>query len=152
MMEHDDDDDRHDGGHSLTDHIVRELLLGPDGEIEVSKRGRDGMLQRAAGGSQGVILRAMTAIEKNKDYRQEIKVANYGSPDEADMAISALDECSVLGMDPTPIIDQILARSAGRNHELLYEALRTITHTTFTTNYRKDKKADKGGLKGTSPF
>ena len=112
---------------------------GPIIDVNDLKR-EDGLLTRSTPQYQSLLHRVISAIKDNKDYRQELKTALFASPDEADEAVSALDECSVLGMDPTPIINQIIARSAGKNHDLLYEALRTLTHTTFTTNYQKGSK------------
>ena len=112
---------------------------GPVLDVSALKR-EDGILTRQTPQGQSLLHRVITAIKDNKEYRQELKTALFASADEADEAVSALDECFVLGMDPTPIINQIIARSAGKNHDLLYEALRTLTHTTFTTNYQKGNK------------
>jgi len=101
----------------------------------------DGILTRTSPNYQSLLHRVISAVSNNKDYRNELKTALWASSDEADMAVAAIWECDELGMDPTPIIDQIIARSAGRNHELLYEALRTLTHSTFTTNYQGKQNA-----------
>jgi len=123
-------------------------IKGPVIDVSELKR-EDGLLTRSGPNTQSLLHRAITAVADNKDYRQELKTALFASADEADEAVSALDECFTLGMDPTPIINQIIARSAGQNHDLLYEALRTLTHTTFTTNYQKDKNNAKSS---NSPF
>lgn len=130
MMERKEDDNGHDG--------VGADFKGPILDVSALKR-EDGLLTRTTPQYQSLLHRVISAIKDNKDYRQELKTALFATPDEADEAVSALDECFVLGMDPTPIINQIIARSAGKNHDLLYEALRTLTHTTFTTNYQKGK-------------
>lgn len=123
-------------------------IKGPTIDTSDLKR-EDGLLTRTTPHAQSLLHRAITAIGDNKDYRQELKTALFATADEADEAVSALDECFTLGMDPTPIINQIIARSAGQNHDLLYEALRTLTHTTFTTNYQKSKDNAKSS---NSPF
>ena len=123
---------------------------GPVIDVSDLKR-EDGLLTRSSPNTQSLLHRVITAIGDNKDYRQELKTALFATSDEADEAVSALDECFALGMDPTPIINQIIARSAGKNHDLLYEALKTLTHTTFTTNYQKGKDNVKSGSSNT-PF
>ena len=120
-------------------HGVSADFKGPIINVNDLKR-EDGLLTRTSPQYQSLLHRVISAIKDNKDYRQELKTALFATSDEADEAVSALDECFVLGMDPTPIINQIIARSAGKNHDLLYEALRTLTHTTFTTNYQKGNK------------
>lgn len=132
--------------------------VGADGEprikgpiIDLDKLQRpDGLLTRIDKQHQSLLHRVISAERDNTNYRQEIKTALFATSDEADEAVSALDECRILGMDPTPIIDQIIARSAGKNHDLLYEALRTLTHTTFTTNYQKQKHEQRN--RSQSPF
>jgi len=107
-------------------------------------RREDGLLTNTGLKNQGVIVRAITAITDDKDYRQEMKVAYFKNSDEADLFTSALEENDALGMSRTPLINQMISRSAGENHELLFKALDTITHTTFTTNYQKgDPRFDK---------
>ena len=114
--------------------------------IDVNELKReDGIMTRAAPQTQSLLHRVITAEKDNSSYRQELKTALFASSDEADEAVSALNECFVLSMDPTPIIDQIIARSAGKNHELLYEALHTLTHTSFTTNYQNQKGKNNSG-------
>ncbi len=102
----------------------------------------DGFLTQQNSQTQSLLHRILTPPASNKDYRQELKMALFQSTDEADLAVSALDECFTLGMDPTPIIDQIIARSAGVNRDLAMSIMNTLTHTTFTTNY-KGKDNDK---------
>lgn len=121
-------------------HGAKAELKGPVIDVSALKR-EDGFMTRVSPQYQSLLHRVISAIKDNKDYRQELKTALFATSDEADEAVSALDECFALGMDPTPIINQIIARSAGKNHDLLYEALRTLTHTTFTTNYQKGVKS-----------
>lgn len=142
---------------------IDEDIIGNDGHdesgvrikgpiIDTSElRREDGLLARAGPNTQSLLHRAISAIGDNKDYRQELKTALFATSDEADLAVSALDECFTLGMDPTPIINQMIGRSAGHNHDLLYRALDTLTHTSFTTNYQKgDNRFDK--RKSNSPL
>lgn len=131
-----------DDGHSIEEEEVEHALEGARLNLKDLKRG-DGILTRSSPGSQSLLHRVISAIGDNKDYRQELKIASFGSSDEADNAVAALEECFELGMNPTPIIDQIIARSSGLSHDLLYEVLKTLTHTTFTTNYQKGKKSER---------
>jgi hypothetical protein len=136
-------------GHVEVDADGQPLIKGP--LIDLNKLTReDGLLTKMGPQHQSLLHRVISAEKENANYRQELKVANYGTTDEADDAVSALDECRTLGMDPTPIIDQIMARSSGKNHDLLYEALRTLTHTSFTTNYQKQKNEQRN--RKSSPF
>jgi hypothetical protein len=117
--------------------------------LDLSKmRREDGLLTRAGPISQSLLHRLITAVEDNRSYRQELKIARWSNTDEADDAVAALEECLELGMDPTPIIDQIIARSSGQNHQLLSMVIDGLTHTTFTTNYQKGNRQygkPKGG-------
>jgi hypothetical protein len=125
------------------DAIVEEKQKGAIINLSDLKRG-DGILTRSAPAYQSLLHRALTAISDNQEYRQELKSALWASGvDEADDAVAALNECACLGMDPTPIVDQIIARSAGKAHELLYRTLETLTHSTFTTNYQGNKDGNK---------
>ena len=115
-------------------------------EIDISKMDRgDPILASNTAERQSLLHRILTPPSSNKEYRQELKMALFQSADEADMAVSALDECFTLGMDPTPILDQIIARSAGVNRDLAMSIMNTLTHTSFTTNYQgknNDKKSN----------
>ena len=141
MLEHENPDG---DGHKGEPGDPSATFKGPVIDVEKIKR-QDGLFTIGSTQSQSLLHRVISAEKDNKNYRQELKTALFATSDEADEAVSALSECTVLGMDPTPIIDQIIARSAGKNHDLLYEALRTLTHTSFTTNYQKEKNAKQRG-------
>lgn len=100
-------------------------------------KNRDTLVKAQRQQNIGVLVRAMTA-HPSKEYQQELKLANFQSSDEADDFVAALDECMRLGMDPTPIYNQMLARSAGIKQSLLNSIFDALTHTSFTTNYKKD--------------
>lgn len=89
--------------------------------------------------SQSLLHRVITPAHNNASYRDELKTANFASPDEADEAVAALEECFELGMDPTPIIDQIIARNAGVKYELLRMVTESLTHSTFNINEQRNK-------------
>lgn len=131
---------------------AEEAFKGAHLDLADFKR-EDGILTRGGASYQSLLHRVISAIKEDKEYRNELKTALWASSDEADNAVAALDECFELHMDPRPIIDQIIARSSGRNHELLAMALQTLTHTTFTTNYPNQRGKyvrPKGG--NTSPL
>lgn len=130
------------------DQVVEEQAKGAIINLADLKRG-DGILTRSSPSYQSLLHKFSAAIKDNTDYRQELKTALWSSTDDADDAVAALWECSELGMDPTPIIDQIIARSAGKSHELLRSLLDGLTHSTFTTNYQGNKNANK---KSNSPL
>lgn len=136
------DDDGHGIVEETVDEAFDESFKGARLDLKKLRRD-DGILTRPGPGGQSLLHRVISAIGDNKDYRQELKIALFNSSDEADNAVAALEECSELGMNSTPIIDQIIARSSGRNHDLLFEVLRTLTHTTFTTNYQKGQKSER---------
>lgn len=131
-----------DDGHDVVEEAAKEAFAGT--RLDLTKlRREDGILTHPGPGGQSLLHRVISAIKDNKDYRQELKIALFSSSDEADNAVAALEECFELGMNSTPIIDQIIARSSGQNHDLLFEVLRTLTHTTFTTNYQKGQKSER---------
>lgn len=86
--------------------------------------------------NMGVLLKAMTAVESDKEYRQILKFGNYRTREKARQAVKAIDECRRFGYEDgiTAILDDITAQSAGENMELLRAVFETLTHTTFTTN------------------
>ncbi len=136
-------------GHHTEEEIVEEAFKGAHLNLNELKR-EDGLLTRGGPNYQSLLHRAISAIQKNEEYRQELKTALFANSDEADNAVSALEECFELGLDATPIIDQIIARSAGKNHEMLFKALDTLTHSTFTTNYQGRNNGN--GNKKTGPL
>lgn len=142
----------HDGNISLEEEVVRdaaeEAFTGARVNLAELKRD-DGILTRSQVNTGSLLHRAISAIKGNTDYRDELKVASFVNSDEADEATAAINERITLKLDLTPIVDRIIARSAGRNHELLFKALETLTHSTFTTNYQKDKH---GKPKSSSPI
>ncbi len=105
-----------------------ETLARPDGIITTS-------ILNSQRDKSGVLQTAMTAIEKNKDYRQELKTACFTSPRKQMQMVLALDECRECGIDETMVVDLLIAQKAGINGGLLHEVLMALTHTTFTNNF-----------------
>jgi hypothetical protein len=137
-------------GHGESDSPEEIALRGAFLKVEDLKR-EDGLITRPQQSYQSLLHAVIHAIEKNQDYRQELKVALFANSDESDLLVSAIAECHDLGMDETPIIDQMIARSAGKNHDLLYKIFDTLTHSTFTSNVSRDKKRSES-RSGSSPL
>lgn len=105
-----------------------EDLQRPDGIIATAalNRNRD---------NAGVLAKAMTAIEENEHYRQELKTGYFTSPIKQMQMVLALNECEECGIDKTLVVDLLLAQKAGVKGGLLHDIFEALTHTTFSTNY-----------------
>ncbi len=99
--------------------------------------------------NSGVLAKAMTAIEKNADYRQELKTGYFTSPKKQMQMVLALDECRECGIDETLIVDLLLAQKAGIQGGFMHDILEALTHTTFSTNYT-GKQGNRWWNKGES--
>ena len=101
----------------------------------------DGLLTQGMSGAQlGVLQRSMTAITKDEDYRQELKTAFFMNAYEADSVVAAINEADRYGCSRKPIVDWLIARSAGEGGARLNAIFNTISHTTFTSNYTNPSK------------
>lgn len=105
--------------------------------------GEDGILTKSGPVTQSLLHRLVSADLEH--IENELKTAAWTNIDEADMAVDAYVECVSLGMDPKPVILQIIARSSGRNRELVRLMVEALTHSTFTTNYQKGRNDSRGG-------
>lgn len=84
---------------------------------------------------QGVLNQILHAIKDvRRDYRQELKTANWADVNAAAKCVAAIHECITTGTDYTPIIDRVIAESAGVAGARLELVVRGLTHTTFNTN------------------
>ena len=98
----------------------------------------------------GVLVRLLTAVKDDEDYRQILLLADFLDDDEADRVTAALEERRRYGCSITPILDWVSARcgvnkiSHGKSRATL--GVEGLTHTTLTTNAimknKKDKKED----------
>jgi len=136
-MEHPDDDGNGlDPGEEATEQAFKGAVL----DVNKLKR-EDGILTRGLSNTQSSVLqRSMTAVTKDEDYRQELKTAFFLSTEEADKVVAAINESDRYGCSRKPIVDWLIARSAGVNGGRLQAIFDTISHTTFTTNYMSQKK------------
>lgn len=105
--------------------------------------------------NSGVIAKAMTAIDKNADYRQELKTGYFSSPKKQMQMVLALDECRECGVDDTLVVDLLIAQKAGERGGFMHDIFEALTHTTFSTNYRGGKNGhwwNKGESNNNSPL
>jgi len=105
-------------------------------------REEDGEIAKAASrlGQQGssVLHRSMTAVE-DKDYRQ-ILLTGMTDLRAARLAVAAIAERQRYGVPITDIIDRIHAEASVTMGNRILSIFRTITNTTFTTNYSGKNK------------
>jgi len=136
MGNFEDDGDGLDPGEEATEQAFQ------GAKLDVSKMKReDGILTRGLSNTQSSVLqRAMTAERKDEDYRQELKTGFFLSTEEADKVVAAINESDRYGCSRKPIVDWLIARSAGVDGGRLKAIFDTISHTTFTTNYMSQKK------------
>jgi hypothetical protein len=142
-----------DNGHEEIDELGG--IATAEAEHEVFKGARikigdlereDGIIAEAASkigrSNMGVLLRAMSAIPSDKEYRQILKAGNYQTREKAREAVKAMAENRFCGYEEgvTAILDDITAQSAGENQSLIFKVFETLTHTTFTSNSSAPRK------------
>ncbi len=123
-------------GHDPTDEAAAEAFQGAKLKLDDLRRPESLFSTLDKGGQQGILQRAMTPPSKDEDYRAELKTGYFRSPEEADLAVAAINERLMCGVSIRPLVDKIIARSAGTNGSRLQAILEALTHTTFTTNYQ----------------
>jgi hypothetical protein len=132
----------HDTTTLIEDRVVdaeaEEAAKGALIVLDGLKRGND--IYTPQQNNTSLLHKVISAILDDKDYRIELKTGNFKDSDEADDATAAIDECLALGMELRPVVDRVIARNSGINHQLLRDALEALTHTTFNTNYQKGGK------------
>lgn len=100
---------------------------------------REGIISRGAlsqgGERSGVLAKSMSSIVENKDYRQELKTGYFTSVRKQMQMVLAIEEMRMCGIDPTLVIDLLIAQKAGTEGGLMHEIFTALTHTTFNTNY-----------------
>lgn len=141
-------------GFDPTEAAAGEALKGATYTLGELKR-QDGMFAKAAEGigkaNIGVLKQALMVEQDDIKYRQLLYLGNFADRDQARKAVAAIDERRMCGVDIRPILDDIAAM-CGVNAERLADILDAMSHTTFTTNYRKgqdDRK--KSGVRGFLP-
>ena len=116
---------------------------------------QDGQFAKAAEGigraNIGVLKQALTVELGEEKYRQILYLGNFVDRDQARKAVAAIDERRMCGVDIRPVLDDIAAM-CGVNAERLGDILDAMSHTTFTTNYRKGQdERKKSGVRGLLP-
>jgi hypothetical protein len=146
-------------GHKTPTEIIKEKVFeGVTLNLKDLQR-QDGQiaeaLDKASKHHTGVIQSIITAVDKDDEYRQILKLANWKTPEEMDKAVIAISCCDRVGAVQTKrlILDKITAHSAGTNGWLLREALDALTHQTITTEEMMRKKQHNGNFANSnSPF
>lgn len=128
----------------LKDAIEKNSIEGAFAKIEDFKRD-DGIIVKSLENSNrnqnGILARAMTAIQKDSEYRQELKTATFRTRREAVAAVNAINEKLICGLSIRPNIDKIIALSAGENGYRLDTLLHTYSNSNVSiTDYSKYKK------------
>lgn len=100
----------------------------------------DAALEQIQRKDTGILVRLLTASRENADYRLELKKARWQTIEKAREAVRAIDECKMFGVDYTPIVDDIIAQSAGEHGALVSLVIEGLTHTSFSTNYQGNRK------------
>jgi len=131
-----------------------EALAGAKYTLEGLRR-EDGTLAKAAENigraNVGVLKQAITAVLEDAKYRQILYLGNFVDRDQARKAVAAIDERRMCGVDIRPVLDDIAAM-CGVNAERLNDVLDAMSHTTFTTNYKKGQnERKKSGIRGLLP-
>lgn len=99
----------------------------------------------------GVLMRLLSAVKDEKEYRQQLLTSDFIDDEEADRVAAAIAEANRYGLSLTPIIDWCAARCSvnkhghGKSRAVL--GIEGLTHSTFTTlgrNYRDREKQQEG--------
>lgn len=132
----DEEEDGLDGnGHGDIVEIAEEEAAFPGGRVDLDKLKRtDGIITTMGGQSVGIMQKIVTA-NKEADYRQAIKTANFMSIEESDRVVAAYDERRRYGVDTRAITDWVEARKSVKGW-LVEAVIRSFTRrdTTFTSN------------------
>lgn len=100
------------------------------------------------GKNPGVLASMLQAIKKTDDYRQELKTANWADITAAKKAVAAIHERLMCGVSIDPIIDRIIAESAGVNSARLELVIKGLTHTYFNPDAGQNQRSRWFGGKG----
>lgn len=152
-------DNRNNGHKSAADIIKEKVFEGVTLQLKDLQR-QDGQIAEALDKSSkhhiGVIQSVISAVDKDEEYRQILKLANWKTPEEMDKAVIAISCCLRVGASKTLrlILDKITAHSSGINGWLLQKALDALTHQTVTTEEIMNRKNKQRGntTANSSPF
>ena len=136
--------------HNPVETAQQEAFKGAFLKLSELKR-EDGVMTRGNPSAGGLLNRIMTAEDKDINYRQELKTACWQSPEESDLAIEAINERLMCGVSISPLVDKIVARSAGVNASRIREILWAYAHAIVSGGQPgEDKKKHwwQGGTRG----
>lgn len=94
----------------------------------------------------GVLIRLLTAIKDDEDYRQALILSDFLDDDEADRVSAAIEERRRYGISIAPVLDWCAARCAvnkgGHGKSRSQLSIEGLTHTSLYTNISgmKNKK------------
>lgn len=95
----------------------------------------------------GVLMRLLSAIKDEAEYRQQLLTSDFIDDEEADRVAAAIAEANRYGLSLGPIIDWCAARCSvnkqghGKSRAVL--GIEGLTHSTFTTMGRNGRDHDK---------
>jgi len=137
-----------DNGFDPTEQALENAFSGARVHID-DLNGENGLLTHSGPVTQSLLHRFVSADIDHVE--NEFKTAAWGNLDEADIAVDAYIECLDLGMDPKPVLLQLIARSAGKARELVKLMVEALTHSSFTTNFRNGKNDSGKGQSSALP-
>ena len=137
----DEDYDESNGNHDGSEIAeMEDVIKSTENRARISLdklRRADGIITQGGNNNQaGILQKVITAPVKDTDYRQALKMACYLSTHEIDLVCAAIDERQRYGCSLTPIVDWLVARSAGTNYGLIKIALDAYSHARITTDYK----------------
>lgn len=97
----------------------------------------------------GVLMRLLTAVQDEKEYRQQLLTSDFIDDEEADRVTAAINEANRYGLSLAPIMDWCACRCSvnksghGKSRSVL--GIEGLTHSTFTT-FRGDRGKDKNNV------
>jgi len=95
----------------------------------------------------GVLIKLLTAVQEEKEYRQALILSDFLDDDEADRVAAAIEERRRYGISIAPVLDWCAARcgvnKGGHGKSRATLAIEGLTHSTFTTQSALRNKKDK---------
>jgi hypothetical protein len=138
------DDELKNAGFADMDALERDI------EKELRDRRREGGEDGGAAVSQddkariGVLLRLLTAVQDEREYRQAIIISSLKNDEEADRVAAAFAEANRYQLSLSPILDWLAARCAvdiqGHGESRAQLGIKGLTHSTFTSMRYGDNK------------